>query len=78
MTRARRIAGRTVRRRRRIGARLDLAMAGTGIVLLPWQRDLAIRLLDGEQLTLLRGRKAGWTTIERAVTRAWAQSAGGR
>jgi hypothetical protein len=59
MNAERRRAGRAIRRRRRIAAPLDGVLKGTGLVLLPWQREIAIRVLDGEQFVMSRGRKAG-------------------
>lgn len=73
MNRERRIAGRRIRRRRRIGVRLDRMAERMGLDLIPWQRDLAIAALDGATLTLVGGRKSGITTTRRAVDRVRAE-----
>lgn len=46
MNRARRIAGRGIRRRRRLGRVVDAFAAAAHITLTPWQRGLTIALLD--------------------------------
>ncbi|MFF2388936.1 hypothetical protein [Agromyces sp. NPDC058104] len=40
-----------------------------GIRLLPWQRDLATRVLAGEVVFLARGRAGGMTMVQRVVAR---------
>ncbi|MEI3845227.1 MULTISPECIES: hypothetical protein [unclassified Microbacterium] len=41
-----------------------------GLTLLPWQREIAIRALDGESKVTKRARRSGWKTIRRVVMEA--------
>lgn len=50
--------------------RLDIVERRLGIVLMPWQRQWAMRALDGEHIVTTRARRAGWKTILRAVKEA--------
>lgn len=43
--------------------RIAWAEKALGITLLPWQRQYAESILRGDRVVLLRGRKAGWTTV---------------
>jgi hypothetical protein len=51
MNRARRLAGRSIRRRRRLGRFVDNFAAAAGITLHPWQRDFTIALLETHRRT---------------------------
>lgn len=53
--------------RRITGERVDALSKEIGIVLMPWQRDAAIRILSGERLVLVGGRRGGVGTVERMV-----------
>lgn len=59
MNRERRIAGRRIRRRRRIVARLDATISALDVKITPWQRVMLLAALDGEQPHLMRGRRYG-------------------
>lgn len=48
----------------------DEAAEALGIVLLPWQREVGQRILAGEQLVMLGGRRAGRATVLRVVDHA--------
>lgn len=49
---------------------IDEAAEALGIKLLPWQRDLGQRILDGEQVVMVGGRRAGRMTLKRVVDKA--------
>lgn len=59
MIRAKRIAGRTIRRRRRLAARIDALAAASGVELLVWQRNVLVGLLDGAPQPRVRAREGG-------------------
>lgn len=67
MDRERRLAGRRVRRRRRIAARLDAFAEAAGVPLLPWQREWAVSILDGDMVVLVGGRRGGRAVTLRTV-----------
>ncbi|PRB08597.1 hypothetical protein CQ047_12000 [Microbacterium sp. MYb72] len=45
--------------------RVDAFVKSAGIELMPWQRDVAVRALAGESITLAGGRRSGMTTVKR-------------
>lgn len=45
--------------------RVDAFAKSVGIELMPWQRDVAVRALAGEPITLAGGRRSGMTTARR-------------
>ena len=50
--------------------KVDAFAGSVGLVLMPWQRDLAIRLLSGDPATLsvlTVGRRGGMRTVRRVV-----------
>lgn len=49
---------------------IDEAAEALGIKLLPWQRDLGQRILNGEQVVMVCGRRAGRATLRRVVAKA--------
>jgi hypothetical protein len=55
-----------------MNARTDIedAARALGVELLPWQREIGQKILDGERIMVLRGRRAGWTTLARVIDRA--------
>lgn len=77
MIRARRIEGRRIRRRRRIGARVDAIAADIGVTLMPWQREATIRLMDGETAYIVGGRQAGRSATRAVLARATNHTNGG-
>ena len=53
-----------------VAERVDAFAGSVGLVLMPWQRDLAIRLLSGDPATLsvlAVGRRGGMRTVRRVV-----------
>lgn len=49
---------------------LDDAAEALGIELLPWQRDIGQRILDGERVVVPGGRRVGRATLRRVVAEA--------
>ena len=49
---------------------IDEAATGLGIELLPWQRKVGQRILDGERVVLPGGKRAGRKTLKRVVDHA--------
>ncbi|MFJ2502569.1 hypothetical protein [Microbacterium sp. NPDC087592] len=45
--------------------RVDAFAQSVGLELMPWQRDVAVRALSGEPITLVGGRRSGMTTARR-------------
>lgn len=43
-----------------------MALAG-GLQLLPWQRDIAVAVLDGDRFYVSRGRRGGWSTLDQVA-----------
>lgn len=69
MLRDRRIAGRRIRRRRRIAARIDALTAADGFYLLSWQREALVSWIDGDRPVYPTGRRAGRSTLLDVVAR---------
>ncbi len=49
---------------------IDEAAEALGIKLLPWQRDLGQRILNGEQVVMVGGRRTGRATLRRVAAKA--------
>lgn len=49
---------------------IDEAAASIGVDLLPWQRDVGQRILDGERVVMAGGKRAGRATLKRVLDRA--------
>ena len=49
---------------------IDEAAEALGIKLLPWQRDVGQRILNGEQVVMVGGRRTGRATLRRVVAKA--------
>lgn len=47
--------------------RLAIAERSLGVELMPWQRQWALRALNGEHMVTLRARRAGWKTLRRVI-----------
>ena len=56
-----------------IDARIDAVCAELGIEPLPWQRAYLRAVMRGERPVIVRGRKAGFTTLQRIATDALAR-----
>lgn len=54
--------------------RIEDAAAALGIDLLPWQRDVGQRILEGEQVMMVSGKRAGRATLLRVLDKARWQS----
>ena len=50
--------------------RIEDAAAALGIELLPWQREIGQRILDGEHVVMAGGRRAGRATLRRVLDKA--------
>lgn len=50
--------------------RVSIVERRLGVDLLPWQREWALRALDGEHIVMVRARRSGWKTIRRVVKEA--------
>lgn len=50
--------------------RIDEAARSLGIDLLPWQRDVGQRILNGETVITVGGRRAGRATLKRVIDKA--------
>lgn len=48
-------------------ADLDRVTAAMGITLLPWQRQYLLAVMNGESVVMSRGRRMGWTTVQRVA-----------
>ena len=57
--------------------RVGAAEADLGVLLLPWQREVAIRYLSGERMVLRSYRLAGRATIQRVIEHAETDREGG-
>jgi ABC-type phosphate/phosphonate transport system ATPase subunit len=49
---------------------IDEAAEALGVELLPWQREVGQRILNGERAAMVGGRRAGRTTLRRVVSHA--------
>lgn len=49
---------------------IDEAAKALDIELLPWQREIGQRLLDGERVVMAGGRRAGRATLRRVLDHA--------
>lgn len=49
---------------------IDEAAKELGVELLPWQREVGQRILNGERVAMVGGRCAGRTTLRRVVNHA--------
>lgn len=49
---------------------IDEAADALGIELLPWQRDVGQRILDGERVVMVGGKKAGRMTLRAVIDHA--------
>lgn len=49
---------------------IDEAAEALGVELLPWQREVGQRILDGERVVMVGGRRAGRATWRRVVAKA--------
>lgn len=50
-----------------VGDRVDAFAESIGIELMPWQREIAVAALSGEEIAFVRGRRAGMSTVQRIV-----------
>lgn len=48
-------------------AKIDAAADALGVDLLPWQREWLRATLNGQHVVAHRGRRAGWTTVQRVA-----------
>jgi len=46
---------------------LDAVALAGGLQLLPWQRDIAVAVLDGDRFYVSRGRRGGWSTLDQVA-----------
>lgn len=49
---------------------IDEAAEALGIELLPWQREFGQRILDGERVVMVGGKRAGRKTIRTVIEHA--------
>lgn len=49
---------------------IDDAAEALGIELFPWQREIGQRVLDGERVVLVGGRRGGRTVLRRVIAKA--------
>lgn len=49
---------------------LDDAARELGVELLPWQREVGERILAGERIVMVGGKRAGRATLRRVIDRA--------
>lgn len=49
---------------------IDEAAEALGVDLLPWQREIGQRILDGERVVMTGGRRAGRATLRRVLAKA--------
>lgn len=49
---------------------IDEAADALGVELLPWQREVGQRILGGERVAMVGGRRAGRATLRRVVAKA--------
>ena len=68
--RARRLRRRAGREIAKVDRIIDAASAVVGATLLPWQRDYLRAVLSGQHAVIVRGRRAGHTTVLRIFDEA--------
>lgn len=49
---------------------IDEAAEALGVDLLPWQREIGQRILDGERVVMSGGRRVGRATLRRVLAKA--------
>lgn len=49
---------------------IDEAAKALGVSLLPWQREVGQRIVNGDRVVMVGGRRAGLTTLRRVVNHA--------
>lgn len=57
---------------------IEEVAAELGVDLLPWQREVGQRLLDGERVYMVGGRRAGRATLKRVLRHASDREDGSR
>ena len=50
---------------RTVDQRIDQACAVLGVEIHPWQREYMRAVMSGEEIIVYRGRRGGWTTVQR-------------
>lgn len=55
---------------------VDDAEKVLGVVLMPWQRDLAQAILDGKEFVWVKSRRAGNRVVARVVEKVWTSGEG--
>jgi ABC-type phosphate/phosphonate transport system ATPase subunit len=53
-----------------VAVTIDEAAEALGVELLPWQREVGKRILNGERVAMVGGRRAGRTALRRVVNHA--------